>query len=145
MSIFNKAPSGAFDMKEWLLLNIKQEMLVILWQLCFSFPYPNRDNQISCLRAVADGHREKQCASAGAIMEARWWLPPLPLEGRRSHCSPENAAVGDGWCSWSNLVLRCICIIFHLSAVHCNSVTSPHLRKWACCSHLLPSLRVSDN
>lgn len=30
MSIFNKVPSVTGDMKMWLLLNIKQDMLVIL-------------------------------------------------------------------------------------------------------------------
>lgn len=69
MSIFNKAPSGAFDMKMWLLLNIKQGMLVILWQLCVSFPYQNNGNQISCLRTLADCHREKHPATSGVIIE----------------------------------------------------------------------------
>lgn len=46
------------------------------------------------------------------------------------------------WCSLSNHVLRCICIIFHLNAIYYNSVTFPCLRKWARYSHLLPSIWV---
>lgn len=69
MSISSKAPSGACDMKMWLLLNIRQGMLVILWQLRFSFPYKNNGNQISCLRTLADCHREKHPATNGVIIE----------------------------------------------------------------------------
>lgn len=50
-----------------------------------------------------------------------------------------------GWWSLSNLVLRCICVIFHLNTVYYHSVTSPCSRKWARYSLLPPSAWSSEN